>query len=92
VISREVVEGTVRPLYISPDRSDRAVETTQRVIAPRQRIVAFKQAGCGLRRLRFAQVFLSNRVQPHFGGHFPSTLTNPYGPIAPYVIGDENLP
>ena len=28
VISREVVEGTARPLYIYADRSDRAVETS----------------------------------------------------------------
>ena len=28
VISREVVEGTARPLYIYADRSDRAVESS----------------------------------------------------------------
>jgi ATP-dependent Clp protease ATP-binding subunit ClpX len=28
VISREVVEGTARPLYIYADRSDRATETS----------------------------------------------------------------
>ncbi|MGY4488492.1 ATP-dependent protease Clp ATPase subunit [Bradyrhizobium sp. LM3.2] len=32
VISREVVEGTARPLYIYADRSDRAVEKRQRLI------------------------------------------------------------